>query len=146
MEYPCEAAGIEAVLPHRAPFVWVTRVLSCEPGASVVAELDVDPSLPLFDGHFPTHPVLPGVILMEALAQAACFCLLVDGGEGRIGFLTGIDRARFRRQVEPGDTVRLEAEIVKRGSRMCVANVAAYVGEELAASAEQRYVMAEAQR
>ena len=103
--YPCGKATIERVLPHRDPFIWVSRVLSCEPGRRVVAELDVDPDLHLFAGHFPTHPVLPGVLLMEALAQAASFCLLVGSGtEGRIGFLAGIDRARFRHQVLPGDT------------------------------------------
>ena len=69
--FPCDKSVVEQVLPHRDPFCWVTRVVSCEPGVSVVAELEVDPSLPLFAGHFPDYPVLPGVIIMEALAQAA---------------------------------------------------------------------------
>ena len=146
MDHPCGKDEIERVLPHRDPFLWLTRITACVPGERATAELDVSPELPLFEGHFPEHPVLPGVILMEALAQAACYCLLVDGGEGRIGFLTGIDKARFRRQVSPGETVRLEASITKRSSRMCVAEVAAYVGDELCASAEQRYVMAKAQQ
>ena len=71
IQYPCGRDVIERVLPHRDPFVWVSRVLECEPGASITAELDVDPELPLFAGHFPGHPVLPGVIIMEALAQTA---------------------------------------------------------------------------
>lgn len=143
--YPCDASVIEQVLPHRDPFVWVTRVVECEPGARIAAELDVDPNLPLFQGHFPGHPVLPGVILMEALAQAASFCVLVDkGDEGRIGFLTGIDKAKFRRQVRPGETVRLEAQIVKSGSRMVVADVVATVDGEVAATATQKYVLATA--
>ena len=141
MNYPCEKEALESVLPHRDPFLWVTRVLSCEPGLRATAQLDVSEDLPLFAGHFPGHPVLPGVILMEALAQTACFCLLVEGAHGSVGFLTGIDKAKFRRQVAPGDTVRLEAEIIKRGSRMCVAQVSAFVGEDLCASAEQRYVL-----
>lgn len=74
--FPCGKEGIEALLPHRDPFLWVSRILECEPGVSVVAELDVDPDLPLFQGHFPGYPVLPGVIIMEALAQAASCCLL----------------------------------------------------------------------
>ena len=78
--YPCGKDAVEAVLPHRDPFVWVTRVVACEPGVSIHAQLDVDPELSLFKGHFPEHPVLPGVIIMEALAQAASFCLLVDRG------------------------------------------------------------------
>ena len=108
-----------------------------------MAELDVDPELDLFRGHFPEHPVLPGVILMEALAQAASICALLGrDGEGSIGFLTGIDKAKFRRQVMPGDTVRLEGRIVKSSRRMVVAEVKASVGEEVAAQATQKYVLA----
>lgn len=141
--YPCGREIVEAVLPHRDPFVWVTRVVSCEPGERVVAELDVDPELPLFKGHFPSHPVFPGVLLMEALAQAACFCILVGReAEGSIGFFTGIDGAKFRHQVLPGDTVRLEATIVKSSSRMCVAEVRACVGDDVCAAATQKYVLA----
>lgn len=141
--YPCGKEAVEAVLPHRDPFVWVTRVLECVPGESIVAELDVDPALPLFNGHFPQHPVLPGVIIMEALAQAASFCILVGReNQGAVGFLTGIDGAKFRQQVAPGDTLRLEATIVKSSSRMCVAEVRALVGDRIAASATQKYVLA----
>lgn len=142
ISYPCGKAVIESVLPHRNPFVWVSRVLSCSPGESITAELEVTEDLPLFKGHFPNHPVLPGVIIMEALAQAASFCVLVErGAEGSVGFLTGIDKAKFRRQVLPGDTVRLDARIVKSSSRMCVAEVEASVGGALCASATQKYVL-----
>lgn len=145
--YPCGKETIERVLPHRDPFVWVSRVLSCDPGRQVVAELDVGPDLPLFAGHFPDHPVLPGVILMEALAQAASFCLLVGSEtEGRIGFLVGIDQARFRHQVRPGDTVRLEAEIVRSSQRLCVAKVEASVDGAVCAEATQRCMMAKQDR
>lgn len=145
MDFPIGKEGIEQVLPHRDPFLWVTRVLECEPGKSVVAELDVDPDLPLFQGHFPDYPVLPGVILMEALAQAASISVLMErGSEGAIGFLTGIDGAKFRRQVRPGDTVRLEGTIVKSSRRLCVAEVRASVEGEVCATATQKYVMAQA--
>ena len=141
--YPCTKEAIEKVLPHRDPFVWVSRVIECEPGKSIVAELDVDANFPLFQGHFPNHPVLPGVIIMEALAQAASFCVLVgQQREGAIGFLTGIDKAKFRHQVQPGDTLRLEATIVKSSKRMCVAEVVASVGDDVAACATQKYVLA----
>ncbi len=141
--YPCDQTVVEAVLPHRPPFVWVSRVLACEPGKSVVAELDVDPDLPLFQGHFPDYPVLPGVILMEALAQAASFSLLVArDASGALGFLAGIDNAKFRNQVRPGDTVTLEAEIVKSNRRLCVAEVKASVDGVVCATATQKYVMA----
>ncbi len=141
--YPCGRDEIMAVLPHRNPFLWLSRVVECVPGERIVAELDIDPGLSLFKGHFPEHPVLPGVIIMEALAQAASFCVLeARGAEGSIGFLTGVDKAKFRHQVSPGDTLRLEAVIAKSTSRMVTAEVAAYVGDALAASALQKYVLA----
>jgi 3-hydroxyacyl-[acyl-carrier-protein] dehydratase len=147
ISYPCTRQTIEQVLPHREPFAWVSRVLECEPGVRIVAELDVDPELPLFAGHFPTHPVLPGVILMEALAQAAAFCILVErDDEGSLGFLTGIDKAKFRRQVRPGDTVRLEADIVKASRRLCIAEVTASVDGAVCATARQSYVLAPPQQ
>lgn len=141
--FPCGKEGIEALLPHRDPFLWVSRILECEPGVSVVAELDVDPDLPLFQGHFPGYPVLPGVIIMEALAQAASCCLLAQEDKaGSFGFFAGIDKAKFREQVRPGDTIRLEANITRNSSRMCVAEVKAYKGDKLCAQAIQKYVLA----
>ncbi len=146
IEYPCGKDVIEQVLPHRDPFVWMTRVIQCDPGKYITAELDVSPDLDLFRGHFPEHAVLPGVILMEALAQTASFCILVDrGAEGALGFLTGIDKAKFRKQVLPGDTVTLTAEIVKSSRRMCVAEVKAMVDGALCASATQKYILATAE-
>lgn len=143
IQYPCGRDVIERVLPHRDPFVWVSRVLECEPGSSITAELDVDPELPLFAGHFPGHPVLPGVIIMEALAQTASFCALVGRDEpGVLGFFAGIDKAKFRHQVQSGDVLTLKADIVKNSSRMVVADVQALVGDQVAATATQKYVMA----
>ena len=143
IEYPCGKDVIEAVLPHRDPFCWVSRVVACEPGVEVTAELDVDPSLPLFAGHFPGHPVLPGVIIMEALAQCASIAVLQSPElRGCIGFLTGIDAAKFRRQVAPGETVTLRATIVKSSRRLVVAEVEASVDGEVCATATQKYVLA----
>lgn len=143
--YPCSTDVIEQVLPHRPPFLWLSRIIQCDPGKSVKAELDVDPSLPIFQGHFPGHPVLPGVITMEALAQAASFCLLVSPKlRGSLGFFAGIDNAKFRHQVMPGDTLTLRAEIEKFSHRFAVAAVEASVGENIAATALQKYVLAKA--
>lgn len=145
ISYPAGRDVIESVLPHRDPFVWVSRVLECEPGVSVKAELDVSPDLPLFEGHFPDYPVLPGVIIMEALAQAASFSILVAReAEGTLGFFAGIDNAKFRNQVRPGDTLTLEATIVKSSRRLCVAEVKASVGDTVCATATQKYVLAPA--
>ena len=143
IEYPCGKDVVEAVLPHRDPFCWVSRIVACEPGVEVTAELDVDPELALFAGHFPGHPVLPGVIIMEALAQCASIAVLqAPELRGCIGFLTGIDAAKFRRQVAPGDTVTLRATIVKSSRRLVVAEVEASVDGEICATATQKYVLA----
>ena len=143
--YPCDQETIKRVLPHRDPFLWVTRIVACDEGKTVEAELDVSPDLPLFEGHFPEYPVLPGVIIMEALAQAASFCILAErNAEGALGFVAGIDNAKFRNQVKPGDTLTLKATIVKSSRRLCVADVEAWVGDTLCASATQKYVLAPA--
>ena len=141
--YPADKATIESVLPHRDPFLWLTRVLSCEPGESVVAELYIDPDLPIFKGHFPQYPVFPGVLIMEALAQASCFCILIKPEfEGSLGFFAGIDKAKFRNQIKPGDTVTLKSTITKASKRMCVAEVEASIGDTICATAIQKYVLA----
>ncbi|MGI6590178.1 MAG: 3-hydroxyacyl-ACP dehydratase FabZ [Eggerthellaceae bacterium] len=140
--FPCGPEGVRMLIPHRDPFVWVTRILECDPGKHIVAELDVDPDLPLFKGHFPGKPVLPGVIEMEALAQAACCCVMADPKyQGALGLFAGIDKAKFRKQVLPGDTLRLEATITKAARLMCVAEVKAFVGDEVCAQAVQKYVI-----
>lgn len=140
--YPCGKDAVEAVLPHRDPFVWVTRVVACEPGVEIHAQLDVDPDLALFKGHFPEHPVLPGVIIMEALAQAASFCLLVDrGAEGALGFLTGIDKAKFRRQVVPGDVLDLEVEIIAQRGPVGVGKAIASVEGKRAVTCEIKFAV-----
>lgn len=141
--FPCDQEGVKQLLPHRDPFLWVSRIVECEPNVSIVAELDVDPELEIFKGHFPDQPVLPGVILMEALAQAASCCLLASPElAGSVGFLVGIDGAKFRTQVLPGDTVRLEASITRAGKRMCAAEVTAYKDEAVCAQATQKYILA----
>lgn len=140
--YPAGRDIIEQVLPHRDPFIWMSRVLSCDPGKSVVAELDIPQDLPLFKGHFPGHPVFPGVLLMEALAQTGSFAVLVHpDNQGRLGFFGGMDHAKFRGQVVPGDTVTLKAEVTKSGSRAVYAHVEAYVGDKKCAEADQMYVL-----
>lgn len=141
--FPCDQESVKKLLPHRYPFLWVTRILECEPGESIVAELDVDPDLEIFKGHFPEYPVFPGVLIMEALAQASCCCLLADPNrENSIGFFAGIDKARFREQVKPGDTIRLEAEVLKANKKFCKTHVRAFKGDKLAAEADQSYIMA----
>ncbi|GAA0520154.1 3-hydroxyacyl-ACP dehydratase FabZ [Deinococcus depolymerans] len=103
-------------LPHRFPFVMVDRVLSIEGGA-VHAIKNVTVNEPFFPGHFPQEPVMPGVLITEALAQASMFCLHGQLEPGTVGYLAGIEGARFRRKVIPGDQLHLHAklEFLRRG-------------------------------
>ncbi len=143
--FPCDQETVKQLLPHRNPFLWVTRIIECTPGQSIIAELDVDPDLDIFKGHFPGYPVFPGVLIMEALAQAACCCLLADPSrEKTLGYLTGIDKAKFREQVRPGDTIQLEAKIVKANRRFCKTEVRATKDGKIVAEANQSYIMAPA--
>ncbi|MGM9321686.1 3-hydroxyacyl-ACP dehydratase FabZ [Deinococcus aquaticus] len=103
-------------LPHRFPFVMVDRVLSIEDGA-VHAIKNVTINEPFFPGHFPQEPVMPGVLITEALAQASMFCLHGQLEPGTVGYLAGIEGARFKRKVIPGDQLHLHAklEFLRRG-------------------------------
>ena len=141
-EKPLGREDIEKILPHRDPFLWVDRVVEHELGQRIVAELDINPDWSVFDGHFPGHPVMPGVLMLEALAQTAGICLLgLPELEGKLGFLAKVDNAKFRHQVLPGDTLRLEAQILKANARSAKANVEAFVGDPLCVQADQMYVV-----
>lgn len=106
------------LLPHRPPFRFVDRVLSCTPGESVVARWHIDGDEPWLAGHFPGNPVVPGVLQVEALAQAGALALLASSvAAGRLPLLGGVEDVRFRRPVRPGDDVRLAVEIERFGAR-----------------------------
>jgi 3-hydroxyacyl-[acyl-carrier-protein] dehydratase len=131
---------IMATLPHRFPFLLVDRVLSCEPGKSIVALKNVSVNEPHFTGHFPQSPVMPGVLMIEALAQAAGILIYKTleavPSNNNWFYLAGVDNARFKRIVEPGDQLRLEVEIVKVRRDIWKFKGTATVGGELACSAE----------
>ena len=113
---PLMIAEVLETLPHRFPFVMVDRVLSVEDGA-VHAIKNVTINEPFFTGHFPNEPVMPGVMMLEALAQASMFCLHGELPAGTVGYLAGVEGARFKRKVVPGDQLHLHAklEFVRRG-------------------------------
>ncbi len=127
-------------LPHRYPFLLVDRVLSCDPGKSIVALKNVTINEPYFQGHFPNYPVMPGVLIIEAMAQAAAILTFhseqakPDGGS--VYFFVGIDNARFKRPVVPGDTLRLEVSIQRHIRGIWKFAAQAWVGETLAAESE----------
>ena len=125
-------------IPHRYPFLLVDRVIDLVPGSRIVAIKNVTINEPYFQGHFPGAPVMPGVLIIEALAQAGAVLLLSDipDRDGKLVYFTGIDQARFRRPVVPGDQIRLTMEVLKLRSRTCKMRGRAEVDGELVAEAE----------
>jgi len=126
-------------IPHRYPFLLVDRVLECKPGESITAIKNVTINEPFFDGHFPGEPVMPGVLILEALAQAGLILGMrtVDRGEDAgLVYFAGIDKARFKRQVVPGDQLVLKLERITVRKRMWRFHAEARVDDQLACRAE----------
>ena len=128
---------IKGIIPHRDPFLFLDEITELIPGKKAVGLKTFPRNFFVFDGHFPENPVLPGVIISEAMAQAGAVCMLcLPQFKGKIGFLGGLDKVRFKRMVLPGETLRMEVEIVKTRGPMGVGKARAYVGEELACRGE----------
>lgn len=129
---------IRQALPHRYPFLLVDRVLEVsDDGKRAVAIKNVTANEPFFQGHFPDNAVMPGVLIVEALAQAGGAALLGSlGGEGKLAMLAGLDGFKFRQPVVPGDTLRLEVELVKLRSQIGKLQARALVDGKVAAEGE----------
>ena len=140
---------IEAILkimPHRYPFLLVDKILSVEEN-KVIGIKNVTYNEPFFQGHFPGHPVMPGVLIIEAMAQVAgVFILSKLGKEGFIPFFLGIDNARFRRPVTPGDQLTTEITILKARPKICRVKAEGKVNGELAAEAELLFSVTDMKR
>lgn len=125
------------VIPHRPPFLLLDTVEEMVPGESIVAKKNVSMNEPFFVGHFPGEPVMPGVLIVESMAQAGAVAILsMEGFRGKTAYFGGIKDAKFKRKVVPGDTLRLEVTIEKLKKNAGVGMGKAYVGDKLAAQAE----------
>ncbi len=128
---------IMAIIPHRYPFLLIDRVLELEPGVRAVAEKLVTANEPQFTGHFPGNPIMPGVLIVEALAQTgAVAALSLPENEGKLILFAGIDGVRFKRMVRPGDALRLEIQLDRMRRGIGKGHGRATVGGELACEAE----------
>ena len=141
MSIKLDILQIQAFLPHRYPFLLVDKVIECEPGVRLVGVKNVTYNEQFFQGHFPQKPIMPGVLILEALAQTTGLLASETAGDelaGMIYYLIGIDKAKFKRPVVPGDQLMLEARFVKSKRNIWAFECRAEVDGEFVASAEIR--------
>ena len=132
---------IKEILPHRYPFLLIDRVISID-GNKIVSIKNVTANENYFQGHFPIEPVMPGVLIIEALAQTGAVAILSkDEFKGKIAYFAGIDKAKFRRKVVPGDTLRLEVELTKLRGRAGVGYGIAYVDDKKVCEGELTFMV-----
>ena len=128
---------IKEILPHRYPFLMIDRVEEVIKGKSAKGYKNVTINENFFNGHFPEYPVMPGVLILEALAQMGAVCILsMDDFKGKIGFLVGADKVRWKKQVMPGDKLELEIEIIKLRGRIGVGKGKATVDNQIVCEGE----------
>jgi beta-hydroxyacyl-ACP dehydratase FabZ len=131
-------AEIMRILPHRYPFLLVDRVIEVHPEKRIVALKNVSVNEPFFNGHFPGEPVMPGVLTIEAMAQTGAILALLDRKADlsqTLVYFMGIDEAKFRRPIVPGDQLRIVAEVLRRKTTVWKMKGEVYVGQDLAAEA-----------
>ena len=137
---------VTQLIPHRPPFLLIDRVVELEPGKRIVGQKDVGLHDDFLRGHFPDYPVMPGVLIVEALAQSGAVLVMHDpANAGKLPFFARIDNCRFRQQVRPGSTLSLEVEVTSFRGPVGKAHGRALVGETLACEADLTFVFGKAE-
>ncbi len=135
---------IQEILPHRYPFLLIDKVTELNPGHSATAIKCVSANEPFFQGHFPGFPVMPGVLILEALAQTGAVSMLsLEENRGKIALFAGLNNVKFKRQVLPGDVLELSCKIIKSYGKMGVGEAIAKVDGQLAVKAELTFAIAD---
>ncbi|NMB33749.1 MAG: 3-hydroxyacyl-ACP dehydratase FabZ [Clostridium sp.] len=138
---------IQDIIPHRYPFLLIDKIVEVKPGKRAVGIKNVTANEPFFQGHFPGSPIMPGVLIVEALAQTACVAgLMLKENKGKLGVFTGIESIKFRKQVVPGDILKLESEFITFKMGMGKVKVLATVDGKVAAQGEIRFAMVDPQK
>lgn len=137
---------IMAIIPHRYPILMIDRIIEIEPGQRAVGIKNVSGNEPFFQGHYPGTPIMPGVLILEALAQTGAVALMsMEAFQGKVPLFAGLGDTRFRKPVMPGDQLRLEVEITKMRGPLGIGTGRAFVGDHLAAETELKFAFADAE-
>jgi 3-hydroxyacyl-[acyl-carrier-protein] dehydratase len=137
-----DVRAIMEILPHRYPFLMIDRILELEPGVRAVCLKNVTVNEPQFTGHWPGNPVMPGVLMLEAMAQVGGIFLMSEAeAAGKTAFFAGMDAIKFRRPVVPGDTLIITAELMRRKGHIGRAKAVAMVGDEVAVEGEFMFAL-----
>lgn len=133
---------IKELIPHRYPFLLVDKIVELEEGKMAVGLKNVTVNEPFFNGHFPEYPLMPGVLIIEAMAQVGAVTMMsLEENKGKLGVFAGIDKVRFKREVRPGDTLIMKVEMTSLRRNIGKAIAKAYVGEDLVCSGELMFAL-----
>lgn len=137
---------IQKIIPHRYPFLLVDKIIEMEPGKKAVGIKNVTINEPFFQGHFPGNPIMPGVLQIEALAQVGAVSVLaMEENKGKLAVFAGIDNLKFKKQVVPGDTLRLEVEIIQMRRNIGKGQATAYVNDQIACKGQITFAIVDSE-